>query len=93
MRIATLSVRHSAVLSMILIALAAFGIFSISTTNLEFIPDMDMPQIFVVAVYPGASAEDVENDVVDILEDDFVTLPGFKGMDSQSMNSAAGYPS
>ena len=89
MRIATLSVRHSAVLSMILIALAAFGIFSISTTNLEFIPDMDMPQIFVVAVYPGASAEDVENDVVDILEDDFVTLPGFKSMDSQSMNSAA----
>ena len=87
MRIATLSVRHSAVLSMILIALAAFGIFSISTTNLEFIPDMDMPQIFVISIYPGASAEDVENDVIDVLEDDFVTLPDFNGMDSEAMNS------
>ena len=89
MKIATISVKHSAILSMILIALAVFGVFSISTTNLEFIPDIDMPQIFVIAVYPGASAEDVEKDVVDILEDDFVTLPDFKGMDSQSMNSAA----
>ena len=89
MKIATLSVKHSAILSMILIALAVFGIFSITTTNLEFIPDIDMPQIFVVAVYPGASSEDVEKDVVDILEDDFVTLPDFKSMDSQSMNSAA----
>ena len=89
MKIATLSVKHSAILSMILIALAVFGMFSITTTNLEFIPDINMPQIFVVAIYPGASAEDVEKDVVDILEDDFVTLPDFKSMDSQSMNSAA----
>ena len=89
MKIATLSVKHSAILSMILIALAVFGMFSITTTNLEFIPDIDMPQIFVIAVYPGASAEDVEKDVVEILEDDFVTLPDFKSMDSQSMNSAA----
>ena len=89
MKIAEISVKHSAVLSMILIALAVFGFFSIATTNLEFIPDINMPQIFVIAIYPGASAEDVEKDVVDILEDDFVTLPDFKSMDSQSMNSAA----
>ena len=78
MKIAEISVKHSAVLSMILIALAVFGFFSIATTNLEFIPDINMPQIFVIAIYPGASAEDVEKDVVDILEDDFVTLPDFK---------------
>ncbi len=89
MKIASLSVRHSVVLSMILIALAVFGFFSIATTNLEFIPDISMPQIFVIAIYPGASAEDVEEDVVSVLEEDFVTLPDFKSMDSQSMNSAA----
>ena len=72
---------------MILLALALFGVFSIYTTNLEFIPDMDMPQIFVISIYPGASAEDVENDVIDVLEDDFVTLPDFNGMDSEAMNS------
>ena len=86
-KISRFAIRHSAVLTMILLALALFGVFSIYTTNLEFIPDMDMPQIFVISIYPGASAEDVENDVIDVLEDDFVTLPDFNGMDSEAMNS------
>ena len=87
MNISRFSVRHPAVLTMILLALLLFGLVSISSTNMEFISNMDLPQIFVIAVYPGASAEDIEKEVVDILEDDFVTLPDFKGMDSQSMNS------
>ncbi len=86
MKISHFAVRHSAVLSMVLIALALFGVFSLYTTNLEFIPDINMPQIFVISVYPGAGAEDVEKDVIDVLEDDFVTLPDFKGMDSEAMN-------
>ena len=63
-RISGFAIKHSAVLTMILLALALFGLVSIWTTNLEFVPDIDMPQIFVVSVYPGASAEDVENDVI-----------------------------
>ena len=86
-RISGFAIKHSAVLTMILLALALFGLVSIWTTNLEFVPDIDMPQIFVVSVYPGASAEDVENDVIDVLEDDFVTLPDFNSMDSEAMNS------
>ena len=72
---------------MVLLALLLFGLLSISSTNMEFISNMDLPQIFVIAIYPGASAEDIESEVVDVLEDDFVTLPDFKSMDSQSMNS------
>lgn len=87
MKISRFSVRHPAVLTMILLALLLFGLLSISSTNVEFISNMDLPQIFVIAVYPGASAEDIESEVVDVLEDDFVTLPDFKSMDSQSMNS------
>lgn len=73
---------------MILIALALFGIYCITLQKVEFVGDMSLPQIYVVAVWPGASAEDVEKDVVDILEEDFVTLPGFKSVSSTSMNSA-----
>ena len=87
MKISRFSVKHSAVLTMILLALLLFGLLSISSTNMEFVSNMDLPQIFVIAIYPGASAEDIESEVVDILEDDFVTLPDFKSMDSQSMNS------
>ena len=87
MKISRFSVKHPAVLTMVLLALLLFGLLSISSTNMEFISNMDLPQIFVIAIYPGASAEDIESEVVDILEDDFVTLPDFKSMDSQSMNS------
>ena len=87
MKISRYSVKHPAVLTMILLALLLFGLLSISSTNMEFISNMDLPQIFVISIYPGASAEDIEKEVVDVLEDDFVTLPDFKSMDSQSMNS------
>ncbi len=87
MKISRFSVKHPAVLTMVLLALLLFGLLSISSTNMEFISNMDLPQIFVIAIYPGASAEDIESEVVDVLEDDFVTLPDFKSMDSQSMNS------
>ncbi|MGN0905879.1 MAG: efflux RND transporter permease subunit, partial [Bullifex sp.] len=37
--------------------------------------------------YPGASAETVEREVIDILEEDFVTLPNFSTMTSNAYNS------
>ena len=55
MNISRFSVRHPAVLTMILLALLLFGLVSISSTNMEFISNMDLPQIFVIAVYFVAS--------------------------------------
>lgn len=49
--------------------------------------DITMPQAIVYTVYPGANAEDVEQDITKLLEDDFVTLPHFKSITSSSYNS------
>ena len=89
MKISRFSVKHTPVLTMILIALALFGIVSLSSMNMEFIPDISLPQVFVISIYPGASAEDMERMVTDVLEDDFVTLPDFQSMTSQSMSSVS----
>lgn len=72
---------------MSLIVLLAFGFFSLSKMPMEFMADMSMPQAIVLTVYPGASAEDVEQDVSSVLENAFVTLPHFKSVDSSSYNS------
>ncbi len=72
---------------MLLIVLIAFGFYSISGQNIEFMSDINMPSIIVLAIYPGSGAEDVEQEVTTILEDEFVTLPNYKGMDSVSSNS------
>ena len=89
MKISRFSVKHTPVLTMILIALALFGIFSLSTMNMEFMPDISLPQVFVISIYPGASSDDMERMVTDVLEDNFVTLPDFQSMTSQSMNSVS----
>jgi len=87
MKISEFSVKHPIIISMLLIVLLFFGIFSLSGTHTQFMSDLYMPQAIVFTVYPGASAEDIEADVTSILEDDFVTLPHFKTIDSSSYNS------
>ena len=72
---------------MILIALVAFGLYSVTGLNMEFVSNMNVPQAFIIAVYPGASAETVEREVIDILEEDLVTLPNFSTMTSNAYNS------
>lgn len=87
MKISEFSVKHSAVVAIVLIALILFGIFSITSTNMEFMGDISLPQVFVIVVYPGASAEDIEDTVISVIEDDFVTIQDFKSMTSSASNS------
>lgn len=87
MRISHFAVKHPAVIGMLLIVLVAFGIFSFTGLNVEFMNDISLPTVEVVAVYPGAGAQDVEQDVTNILEQNFVTLPDFKSIESTSANS------
>ena len=72
---------------MILIALVLFGVLSLSTMNIEFISGLNMPTVIVFTVYPGASAEQVESDVIDVLEENFATLPDFDSMTSNAYSS------
>ncbi|MCQ2411479.1 MAG: efflux RND transporter permease subunit [Sphaerochaetaceae bacterium] len=87
MRVSHYAVKHPVVIAMLLIALVAFGVYCLVGLSMEFIPDISMPEVEVLTIYPGASAEDVENDITKILEDELVTLPNFKSMSSQSQNS------
>ena len=87
MKVSEFSVKHPVVITIILIVLVVFGFYSVSLMPTEFMADITMPQAIVMTVYPGASAEDVEQDVTKILEENFVTLPHFKSVDSQSYNA------
>jgi len=87
MKISHFSIKHPTIISMILIALLVFACYSFTGMPLEFLSNINQPSATIVTVYPGASAEDVESDVTKILEDDFVTLPNYKSMESESHNS------
>ena len=87
MKVSHYAVKHPVVIAMFLIALVAFGIFCLFGLNFEFIPDISLPEVEIITIYPGASAEDVEQDITTVLEDNFVTLPNFKSISSKSSNS------
>ena len=89
MKVSEFSVKHPIIISMLLLVVVAFGFYSLSGMRTEFMEDISMPQAIVYAVYPGASAEDVENDITKVMEDAFVTLPHFKAIDSTSSNSVS----
>lgn len=89
MKLSRFAVTHPVVIGMIIIVFAAFGILSLSTMNVAFMSDISIPSVMVISIYPGAGAEDVEEEITNILEADFVTLPGFKNISSSSANSVS----
>jgi len=60
--------RHGVVLSLFLV-LMGFGIYSLPNMNKDEFPQFTLRQGLVVAVYPGATAEEVEQQVTIPLED------------------------
>ena len=87
MKSARFAVRHPVYITMILIALVLFGLIALSSMNVEFISGVNMPQVIVFTIYPGASAEQVENDVIDVMESSFATLPNFSSMTSNAYSN------
>lgn len=71
----------------IVVSLIIFGISSIMGMQLQLIPDMDMPVMLVMTVYPQAGPEDVERLVTEEIEDGCGTLSGLDSVYSQSQEN------
>lgn len=71
-----------------ILALAVFGISSIFGFKLQLIPDMEMPMLIVMATYPGADAQSVDELVVSVIEDSGSSL---SGVDSTTTMSYENY--
>lgn len=78
---------HPAIVSILLITCLLFGLISLQGMTTSLIADLSLPQIYIISIYPGASPEDVENDVSKVIEDNLSTVPGLKSVTSQSGGS------
>ena len=67
---------------MALLCLLVFGISSVFNATLEQMPDMDQPMMIIMADYSGASPEDMDELVTQLIEDQVSTLEGVKSMSS-----------
>ena len=67
---------------MALLCLVVFGISSVLNATLEQMPDTDQPMMIIMANYSGASPEDMDELVTQLIEDQVSTLEGVKSMSS-----------
>ena len=67
-----------------ILALFVFGLSSVFGFKLQLLPDIEMPMLIVMATYPGADAQSVDELVVSVIEDAGSTLSGVESTTSVS---------
>lgn len=75
-----LFVRHPNAANLLMAALILLGAFSLTKLNKQFFPDIEIPKINVSIAWPGASAEDVEKNVINLLEPELRFLDNVEDM-------------
>ncbi|GAA2208216.1 efflux RND transporter permease subunit [Nonomuraea monospora] len=86
---ARLSLVNRSLVILVAVVLSAFGAFTIPQLKQQLLPSLSFPGAFVVATYPGASPEIVEDQVTAPIEDSFQGLTGMEQMTSTSKEGMA----
>ncbi|MGP4104279.1 efflux RND transporter permease subunit [Nonomuraea sp. KM90] len=86
---ARLSLVNRSLVILLAVVLSAFGAFTIPQLKQQLLPSLSFPGAFVVAPYPGASPEIVEDQVTAPIEDSFQGLAGMEQMTSTSKEGLA----
>src|SRR5579862_4995449 len=73
---------------LLMVALAAFGLFGYSALPVSELPAVDFPTISVSASLPGADPDTMASAVATPLESQFSTIPGVSSMTSQSSSGS-----
>lgn len=81
------SVKKPITTLMIFIGIIVLGIFSLVQLPIDLYPKMDPPFLSVMTSYPGANAEDIEENVTKILEDRLNSIENLKKMSSKSQDN------
>jgi multidrug efflux pump subunit AcrB len=68
--------RHGTAANLLMLALILIGLFSLTRLNRQFFPDFEVPVISVSVTWPGASAEDAEKGILDVLEPELRFIDG-----------------
>ncbi len=84
MKLSEISVRRPVFATMMIGALLVLGAFSYTELPVEMFPEIDFPFVVVQTIYPGASAEAVETEVTEKLEEAVNQINGVRHIQSSS---------
>ncbi len=89
MKLSDYSIKHPAVITILLVMISVFGVIAIRNTNQEAFPPMGLPGASVLTVYPGIGSEFMEIEVTRPIEDALSGVSGLKGLSSSSKDSVS----
>ena len=78
-------VRHPTAANLLMIIMIVAGLISLRQTNTQFFPDFGIDWVSVKVEWPGASAEDIDNNIVQSIEAQVRFLDGIKRVRSTSV--------
>ena len=78
------AVNNPVTTGLIFLAFAILGVFALTRLPVDNLPDVESNVIMVMSSYPGASAEDVENNLTKVLENSLNGVPNLKDVTSNS---------
>lgn len=83
------AIRRPVTIFMLILCVLLFGVMAIFNMPVALLPDMNMPMLTVVTAYPGASPEDVEEDLTVVLEKELKTLSGLNSIQTYSLDNVS----
>ncbi len=89
MNLTEISVKNPYLVLAVSLLVAVLGIVSFFRTPVDLFPETSPPQVLVLTVEPGASAEDVSDKITEVLERELDTLPGLKRIRSVSRDEVS----
>jgi multidrug efflux pump subunit AcrB len=82
-------VRHPNAANLLMILLVLGGVFAMTRLQTQFMPTVDIPNITTRISWPGASAEDVEANIIEAVEPQVRFLDGVKEVTSYAREGSA----
>jgi hydrophobe/amphiphile efflux-1 (HAE1) family protein len=89
MKLPKLSVNKPVTTAMVFLAILLFGLVSLKMLPLDVMPALELPSLTVLTVYPGASADEVEDQVSKVLETVLSGLQDLKSIKSSSRENVS----
>ncbi len=83
------AVNNPVTTALLFLAFAILGIFALTRLPVDNFPDVESNVIMVMSAYPGASAEDVENNLTKVLENSLNGVADLKNLSSNSRENLA----
>lgn len=87
--LSAIAVRRPIFTLMVMLGLIVLGIFSYRKLSIDQFPNVDIPVVMVQTVYPGASAETVEREVTERMEQAFNPVEGVDRITSISLEGVS----